>query len=40
MTGSFGMLASTLPVQWLMPMPGWRPLFWALAALIVRGHGA
>lgn len=35
MTGSFGMLASTLPVQWLMPIMGWRPLFWALAALIV-----
>lgn len=35
MTGSFGMLASTLPVQWLVPLTGWRPLFWALAALIV-----
>lgn len=34
MTGSFGMMASTLPVQWLMPVVGWRPLFWALAALI------
>ena len=34
MTGSFGMLASTLPVQWLMPVTGWRPLFWGLAALI------
>ena len=34
MTGSFGMLASTLPVQWLMPLVGWRPLFWGLAALI------
>lgn len=34
MTGSFGMLASTLPVQWLMPVFGWRPLFWGLAALI------
>lgn len=34
MTGSFGMLASTLPVQWLMPILGWRPLFWGLAALI------
>lgn len=35
MTGSLGMLASTLPVQWLMPLTGWRPLFWILAALIV-----
>lgn len=32
MTGSFGMVASTLPVQWLMPIAGWRPLFWGLAA--------
>ena len=35
MTGSLGMLASTLPVQWLMPLTGWRPLFWILAAMIV-----
>jgi MFS family permease len=34
MTGSFGMLASTLPVQWLMPVLGWRPLFWGLGALV------
>jgi MFS family permease len=33
MTGSLGMLASTLPVQWLMPLTGWRPMFWILAAL-------
>ena len=24
MTGAFGMLASTLPVQWLLPVIGWR----------------
>jgi MFS family permease len=35
MTASLGMLASTLPVQWLMPLTGWRALFWILAALIV-----
>ena len=35
MTGSMGMVASTLPVQWLMPVLGWRPLFWGLAGLIV-----
>jgi len=35
MTGSLGMLTSTLPVQWLMPLTGWRPLFWLLAVLIV-----
>jgi predicted MFS family arabinose efflux permease len=32
MTGSLGMVASTLPVQWLMPLIGWRPIFWILAA--------
>ncbi|WP_137921485.1 MFS transporter [Hydrogenophaga sp. 2FB] len=35
MTGSFGMVASTLPVQWLMPLTGWRGLFWGLAALLM-----
>lgn len=34
MTGSLGMLASTLPVQWLLPLLGWRGLFVALAALL------
>ncbi len=34
MTGSLGMVASTLPVQWLVPVVGWRPLFWALAVLV------
>jgi MFS family permease len=32
MTGSLGMVASTLPVQWLMPRIGWRPIFWIVAA--------
>lgn len=31
MTGSLGMLASTLPVQWLLPSIGWRGLFWVVA---------
>ncbi|WP_421953433.1 MFS transporter [Polaromonas sp.] len=35
MTGSLGMLASTLPVQWLLPLTGWRALFWILAAMIL-----
>lgn len=35
MTGSLGMLASTLPVQWLLPLLGWRALFWGLAALVL-----
>lgn len=35
MTGSLGMVASTLPVQWLMPLLGWRLLFWGLAALVL-----
>lgn len=35
MTGSLGMLASTLPVQWLLPSVGWRGLFWLLAGLLI-----
>jgi len=34
MTGSLGMLASTLPVQWLLPLIGWRGLFWSIAGLL------
>ncbi len=34
MTGSLGMVAATLPVQWLVPYTGWRGLFWLLAGLI------
>ena len=34
MMGSLGMVASTLPVQWLMPVLGWRPIFWGLATSI------
>jgi predicted MFS family arabinose efflux permease len=35
MTGSIGMLASTLPVQWLLPLVGWRGLFWLVAGLLL-----
>lgn len=35
MTGSLGMLTSTLPVQWLMPVLGWRMLFLGLAVLVL-----
>jgi predicted MFS family arabinose efflux permease len=35
MTGSLGMLMSTLPVQWLMPLFGWRALFVGLAVFVV-----
>jgi predicted MFS family arabinose efflux permease len=35
MTGSFGMVASTLPVQWLMPHLGWRGIFWVSAVAVV-----
>ena len=31
MSGSLGMVASTLPVQWLLPLTGWRGLFWIMA---------
>ncbi len=34
MTGSLGMVASTVPVQALLPLVGWRGLFWLLAALL------
>ena len=34
MTGSLGMVASTLPVQWLLPFVGWRGLFWLAAAAL------
>lgn len=34
MTGSLGMLAATLPVQWLMPIWGWRALFVMLGIMI------
>ena len=37
MTGSLGMVASTLPVQWLLPHTGWRGLFWLVAGLLVVG---
>jgi predicted MFS family arabinose efflux permease len=40
MTGSMGMVASTLPVQWLMPLFGWRPLFWVLAGLLLLSMAA
>ena len=39
MTGSLGMVASTLPVQWALPVVGWRPLFWALAVWVVVAMG-
>ncbi len=35
MTGSLGMVAATLPVQWLLPIWGWRALFVAMAVCIV-----
>ena len=35
MTGSLGMLASTLPVQYLLPALGWRGLFVAIAGLLL-----
>jgi len=35
MTGALGMVASTLPVQWLMPLTGWRPLFIGLGFLLL-----
>jgi len=37
MSGSLGMVASTLPVQMLLPVAGWRGLFWAVAAALAIG---
>lgn len=34
MVGAFGMVASTLPVQWLMPLVGWRSIFLLLGGLV------
>ncbi len=34
MTGSLGMVTSTLPVQWLLPISGWRGLFWIVGLLL------
>jgi len=39
MTGSLGMVASTLPVQWLLPLTGWRGMFWAAAVMLVVSMG-
>jgi predicted MFS family arabinose efflux permease len=39
MVGSLGMVASTLPVQWLIPLTGWRPIFLALGGLMVLAMG-
>jgi len=35
MTGSLGMLMSTLPVQWVLPIMGWRFVFICLSAVLV-----
>jgi len=37
MVGAFGMVASTLPVQWLIPRIGWRGIFVVLAAFVIAG---
>lgn len=37
MSGSLGMVASTLPVQLLLPVVGWRGLFWLVAAALALG---
>lgn len=35
MTGSMGMIAASLPVQWLLPWTGWRAIFVGLAAWLM-----
>jgi MFS family permease len=33
-SGSLGMIVSTLPVQWALPLIGWRQVFWVAFALV------
>jgi MFS family permease len=33
MAGSLGLLMATLPIQWVLPIYGWRIVFWSLALL-------
>ncbi len=40
MTGSLGMVASTLPVQLLLPLLGWRGVFWSTAVLLASAVAA
>ena len=40
MVGSLGLIAATLPVHWLVPRVGWRPLFWGLAAAVLLAMAA
>ena len=35
MTGSLGMLMSTLPVQWLLPVTGWRVMFLGVGVILL-----
>lgn len=35
MAASSGLIASTLPVEWLIPLVGWRPLFEGLALMVL-----
>lgn len=35
MVGALGMVAATLPVQWLLPLWGWRGVFWMVATALV-----
>jgi MFS family permease len=35
MAASSGLVASTLPIDWLIPLVGWRPLFEGLAVLVL-----
>jgi predicted MFS family arabinose efflux permease len=39
MVGAMGMVASTLPVQWLLPVIGWRAIFLVLAGGVLLAMG-
>ncbi|MCO5106055.1 MAG: MFS transporter [Burkholderiaceae bacterium] len=38
--GTLGALATTVPVQWALPMIGWRGVFWVAAALLCAASAA
>jgi predicted MFS family arabinose efflux permease len=35
MAGTLGVLTSTAPVQWMLPVTGWRGVFWIAAGLLL-----
>ncbi len=38
--GTFGALATTVPVQWALPLIGWRGVFWVAAGMLAAASAA